>query len=158
MAVTMICIGMPVCRPAVTSMLSVIGFTLHDVTGIRGGGGGGGSKQEGGARAPSYIRNFSNGTWEEAVGAHDVDNWSQRRILGVGGATSGVVVGGGRPLSPNGGGSGSSSIAKEKKGEEDEEERIGGVEVVGYPMRTMSKSGITVTRTVDVMSGRLNSR
>lgn len=175
MAVSMICIGMPVCRPAVASMLSVLGLTIHDLTGVGAGGGdghggaGGGFCSKDGAR-PSYIRNFSKGTWEEAVNAHDVDNWSQRRILGVGGATSGVV-GGGR-LSPHGdhsphhhhgSGSGSgSSFAKEPKGggggTGDEEEEIGGLEVVGYPMRTMSKSGITVTRTVDVMSGRKNSR
>lgn len=134
MAVTMICIGMPVCRPAVCSMLHVLGFTTPGSSNSRR------SKRNSNYPATSsYIRNFGhNATWEQAVAAEDVDTWSQRRILGMGHATSNATSGGsasdldkeGRLLFKEDGG--------DLRGE------------IGFPMRTMSKSGITVTKTVDV--------
>lgn len=140
MAVTMICIGMPVCRPAMSSMLSAFGYKPQH------------KESTSNQATASYIRNFSAGTWEDAVGAHDVDSWSQRRILGVGGATSGVVGGSGGNGFPNsgGGGGGGGAFAKEVKGESFEVDR-------GFPMSTMNKNGITVTKTVDVTNGRQNS-
>lgn len=208
MAVTMICIGMPVCRPAVSSVLHAIGLSggPAGLTGRathgssrRGGGGGarhqyhgnihrshrveksGGSGSKGGA-ASSYIRNFSSGTWEDAVGAHDVDSWSQRRILGVGEATSGVVAGGGAGAvaeagrrtassdgrdSKEGGGAGGGQLgnlsshdgdAEDVAVVDDDDDDNNDVVAVGFPMRTMTKAGgITVTRTVDITNGRKDS-
>lgn len=220
MAVTMICIGMPVCRPAVSSVLHAVGLTSGGPAGHTGRATHGSSRSGAAARrirnayyhhrhgrdgdgdinlksagsqtsgtggGPSCIRNFSSGTWEDAVGAHDVDSWSQRRILGVGEATSGVVAGAGAGVvvvgSRGGGGGGSNGSSFSKEG------KLGGVEidydgsaaatdditvagggddnnnnnnsdvVLGFPMRTMSKAGgITVTRTVDITNGRKNSR
>lgn len=192
MAVTMICIGMPVCRPAVSSVLHMLGLSIgpggHTGRATRGSSGpaggrgahhhvihhhhhpkSGGSAGCGGLNS-SGIRNYSNGTWEDAVGAHDIDSWSQRRILGVGEATSGVVagVGAGALAMPDAKRSHSSSFSKERKlslppsydaDDEDRDIVPGGLQagddgLVGFPMRTMSKvGGITVTRTVDVTNG-----
>lgn len=129
----MICIGMPVCRPAVCSMLHVLGITS----------GSGNSRSKRNSNYPatsSYIRNFGhNATWEQAVAAEDVDTWSQRRILGVGHATSNATSGG-------------SASDLDKEGRLCKENRDSRGEV-GFPMRTMAKSGITVTKTVDVTNG-----
>lgn len=91
------------------------------------------------------------------MGGADIDSWSQRRILGVGEATSnatststtmttttsssmsstikemeaGGFVGGGGVGGEGGGGGGG-----------------GGFDV--YPMTALSKTGITVTKTVDI--------
>lgn len=217
MAVTMICIGMPVCRPAVSSMLQALGWLapLSQSTSARGTHGSSGPRRRGrrfhgplhylrGGNNNSnnnnnngnqnsrghhntdkshpgsgYIRNYSSGTWEDAVGAADVDSWSQRRILGVGGATSGVVGGAAAgPLPPSSskksGGSGSGDSfhsllvgagANEKGLEEfgagaDDRDLLSSAAMaddggaLGYPMRALSKSGITVTRTVDITNGR----
>lgn len=133
MAVTMICIGMPVCRPAVSSMLQVLGFSS----------GAGNERSERKSNYPatsSYIRNFGqNATWEQAVAADDVDTWSQRRILGVGHATSNAISGG----------SGSDLDKEGRLLKED-----GQLAEPGFPMKAMSKSGITVTKTVDVTNGQ----
>lgn len=165
MAVTMICIGMPVCRPAISSMLQAIGLRPHrDLSSRRSGNGNGNRNRSrrhyyhrsGGSNnnnhnnnhhhededddaavnnksaAPSYIRNFNpNATWEDAVGAADVDSWSQRRILGVGDATSAATSG----------------SDKDEHGGED----------VSIPMRSLSKGGITVTRTINITNGRKDS-
>lgn len=130
----MICIGMPVCRPAVSSMLHAVGFS--PVTGNSS------SKRNSNYPATSsYIRNFGhNATWEQAVAAEDVDTWSQRRILGIGHATSNATSGGS-----------ASDLDKEGRLFRDEGGLAG---ELGFPMRTMSKSGITVTKTVDVTNGQ----
>lgn len=225
---TMICIGMPVCRPAVSSMLQALGWLapLSHSTSARGTHGSSGPRRRrfygalnylrGGSNnnnnnnnndndndgnyynsrgrhgsrghhnndksssshpGSGYIRNYSSGTWEDAVGAADVDSWSQRRILGIGGATSGVVGGAAAAAvvvssSKSGGSSGSGDSfsfgagANEKALEEfgagaDDRDLLssGAVDdgVLGYPMRALSKkSGITVTRTVDITNGRKN--
>lgn len=135
MAVTMICIGMPVCRPAVCSMLHVLGIST-------GSGDSRSNKRKSNYPATSsYIRNFGhNATWEQAVAAEDVDTWSQRRILGMGHATSHATSGGS-----------ASDLDKEGRLFRDDGGDSRGE--VGFPMRTMSKSGITVTKTVDVTNG-----
>lgn len=146
MAVTMICIGMPVCRPAVSSMLHACGLVprKHTVSSSKDLNNSNNNHQH---KPSSYIRNFGGGTWEEAVGGTDIDSWSQRRILGVGDATSNAtsmstmtsssmnsttkeLEAGGFGHGGNGGGGG------------------GGFDV--YPMTALSKTGITVTKTVDI--------
>ncbi|CAN8104274.1 unnamed protein product [Discula destructiva] len=175
MAVTMICIGMPVCRPAVSSMLEAIGVTIHlssDRTGAnsssnkrhhkKSGGGIGGAYPA----TSSYIRNFGqNATWEEAVSRRGEDNdaavadtWSQRRILGMGHATSHCETTTGFGSGGGGGGGGGDSSASDleyKEGaflnfrEDGAREDLSRGED-GYPMRKLSRSGITVTKTVAV--------
>ncbi|KAF3765726.1 hypothetical protein M406DRAFT_322056 [Cryphonectria parasitica EP155] len=168
MAVTMICIGMPVCRPAVSSMLQALGIRVHSFrTTKEHNSNHTGSKYH--QQSSSYIRNFgANATWEEAVGATDVDSWSQRRILGVGDTTSGATGGvhGGVTATPGANGVGGGAGGGKEAGGDglagSRRESIitaGGKEFeLGYPMRTMSKSGITVTKTVDITNGRKNSR
>lgn len=176
MAVTMICIGMPVCRPALTSMLEVLGVLSTEIvdrtTGPGGsskkhhrksGGGGDTGHYMSGNGYPkkvatsSYIRNFGqNATWEGAVGRvggdDEEDTWSQRRILGMGHASSHCMTT--RRNSSDGlGGDGvnnySSASDLDKEGLVKDEDGVFGGEI-GFPMRSMSKGGITVTKTVDV--------
>lgn len=118
MAVTMICIGMPVCRPAVSSMFLACGLVPRK------------PKEHNSNYPPtsSYIRNFGGGTWQEAVGGADIDSWSQRRILGVGDATSNAT-------------STNTTNTLGLKAKETE------VALDLYPMSTMNKNGITVTKT-----------
>lgn len=161
MAVTMICIGMPVCRPAVSSMLQRLGIRIHLLhtssssspahkehnNSNKSGGGGGGGCGHHHNNSSSYIRNFgANATWDEAICARDVDSWSQRRILGVGDTTSGAIGAGNETpgLESGGGGGGGGGSGTEFE--------------TGFPMRTMSKGGITVTKTVDITNGSNDSR
>lgn len=166
MAVTMICIGMPVCRPALTSMLEVLGVLSTEIADRTTGPGGSGKKHNkksvgdtDGTGYPkvassSYIRNFGqNATWEEAVsrvgGDDEEDTWSQRRILGMGHATSHCVT---TTRNSTGGAAVnnySSGSDLDKEGLVKDEDGVFGGEI-GFPMRSMSKSGITVTKTVDV--------
>lgn len=160
MAVTMICIGVPVCRPAVNSMLQAVGIrflALHPSSSKdRRNNTNSNTKGNYPQTTSSYIRNFGqNATWEEAVGAIDVDSWSQRRILGVGDTTSGATSGGSINIGDNIHGGGS-------RGESGGEcVGIFGADAkefgLGYPMRSLSKSGITVTKTVDVTNGSKDS-
>lgn len=150
MAVTMICIGMPVCRPAVSSMLQAFGLTPRTHAG-------GSSKDlhtsiHNGHHQPSYIRNFGGGTWEEAVGGADIDSWSQRRILGVGDATSNATS----TTTTNNNNSDSSTTMSSTTMKEAEAggdlggDRNGGGGLDVYPLTALSKTGITVTKTVDI--------
>lgn len=152
MAVTMICIGMPVCRPAVSSMLQAFGLTPRTHTG-------GSSKDlhtsiihnNGHHHQPSsYIRNFGGGTWEEAVGGADIDSWSQRRILGVGDATSNATS---TTTNNNSDSSTTMSSATMKEAEAGGDlggDGNGGGGLDVYPLTALSKTGITVTKTVDI--------
>lgn len=167
MAVTMICIGMPVCRPALTSMLEVLGVLSTELVDRTTGPGGSSKKhhrRSGGENGypkvatTSYIRNFGqNATWEEAMGRgvggdDEEDTWSQRRILGMGHVSSHCVT---TTRSSTGGIGGdgvndySSGSDLDKQGLVKDEDGVFGGEI-GFPMRSMSKSGITVTKTVDV--------
>lgn len=146
MAVTMICIGMPVCRPAVSSMLQVCGLVPRKPSTSMRSKDLASNNNNNHNKTPtssSYIRNFGGGTWEEAVGCGpDVDSWSQRRILGVGDATSNAT-------------STSTSSSSGISAKEAEAVNMIGVDSGGvgydvYPMAALSKTGITVTKTVDI--------
>lgn len=145
MAVTMICIGMPVCRPAVSSMLQAFGLMPRKHTGSSS------TKDPHNTsnnhhhhhhKPSSYIRNFGGGTWEEAVGGADIDSWSQRRILGVGDATSNATS----TTTHNSSMTSSTTTMTATK----EAEAGGGVGFDVYPLTALSKTGITVTKTVDI--------
>lgn len=144
MAVTMICIGMPVCRPAVSSMLQAFGLMPRKHTGS--------TKDPHTSNKPpsSYIRNFGGGTWEEAVGGADIDSWSQRRILGVGDATSNATS----TTNTHSSSMTSTSLSLTTMTKEAEAGGLGlgfgggGFDV--YPLTALSKTGITVTKTVDI--------
>lgn len=167
MAVTMICIGMPVCRPAVSSMLEAVGILKTEHRSSITGGSKPHNKKSGSAGAgypatSSYIRNFGqDATWEQAVrrgvddggggggDINDLDSWSQRRILGLGHATSHCVTTTTTTRANSIGGAGDESSGSDvDKVMKVGEDAFGGE--VGFPMRSMSKSGITVTKTVDV--------
>lgn len=174
MAVTMICIGMPVCRPAVSSMLQACGLgprsKTHRTT----------NKElltsnnnhhhhphhphhqrytptsnnnNNTTTSSSYIRNYGGGTWEEAVGADgpaDFDSWSQRRILGVGDATSNATS----TTSTKSSSAASTTTTTMMLSLSSKEAEAGGGGGGGafdvYPLAALSKTGITVTKTVDI--------
>lgn len=150
MAVTMICIGMPVCRPAVSSMLQACGLgprKPRDRTSSSSNYHHHHKKQYTPTVGSSYIRNYGGGTWEEAVGGADIDSWSQRRILGVGDATSNATSTSTTTTTTT------SSTLNPPSSKEAEAGIVGlgggGTDV--YPMTALNKvGGITVTKTVDI--------
>ncbi|KUI59379.1 hypothetical protein VP1G_06657 [Cytospora mali] len=99
MAVTMICIGLPVCRPAYISIMQACGIQPRKLK----------SSNMYGSYAGTYGRTYSSKYGEATPG--EADAWSQRRIL----ADANVV-----------------SMRD------------------SYRMTSLSKTGITVTKTVDV--------
>lgn len=101
MAVTMICIGLPVCRPAYISILEAFGIQPRKPQT---------TSNMYGSYAGTYGRNYGSKYAENSSG--EPDTWSQRRIL----ADANVV-------------SNKDST---------------------YRMNSLSKNGITVTKTVDV--------
>lgn len=150
MAVTMICIGMPVCRPAVSSMMHACGLVARKSNDSKNSNDHNNLHHK---QPSSYIRNFGGGTWEEAVGGADTDSWSQRRILGVGDATSNATS------------TSTTTTSSMSSTSKDIEAGLGGggggIDGSGgggygfdvYPMSALSKTGITVTKTVDITNG-----
>lgn len=100
MAVTMICIGLPVCRPALVSMMQACGIQSRRPK----------TTNTYGSYAGTYGRAYSSKQAEHTIG--EADAWSQRGIL----ADANVVS------------------TRDS-----------------YRLTCLSKTGITVTKTVDVI-------